>query len=57
MRLEKIEYTMNTQSDVVLKKVAKGWLVYLKGMIGNNVNMLLRVETYIKLRVVQGSSH
>ena len=40
-RLEKIVYTMKTKSDGVLK-VAKGCLVHLKGVIGNNGHVLLR---------------
>ncbi|CAO2827145.1 unnamed protein product [Amaranthus hypochondriacus] len=40
-RLEKIGYTMKTQSDGVLK-VAKGCLVHLKGVMGNNGHVLLR---------------
>ena len=40
-KLEKIEYSMKTQSDRVLK-VAKGCLVHLKGVMGNNGHVLLR---------------
>ena len=40
-RLEKIGYTMKTQSDRVLK-MAKGCLVHLKGVMGNNGHVLLR---------------
>ena len=42
-RLEKIGYTMKTQSDGVLK-VAKGCLVHLKGVMGNIGHELLRSE-------------
>ena len=40
-RLEKIGYTMKTQSDGVLK-VENGCLVHLKGVKGNNGHVLLR---------------
>ena len=42
-RLEKIGYTMMIQSDRVLK-VAKGCLVHLKGVMGNNGHVLLKSE-------------